>query len=95
MYGIFCNKCEAVVYVGETKQTLYARHLSNFSRIRTSNLDDVTGHFTINNLHSLENYEVFGIEKIYREDEYRKAREVFWISKLQTLKPRGLNTKSY
>ena len=35
IYGVFCKKCEAVVYVGETMQTLYARHQHNLSRIRT------------------------------------------------------------
>ena len=61
IYGIYCDDCQKVVYVGETKQTLYARHLKNFSRIRTSNLDDVTGHFTSQNHHSLDNYKIFGI----------------------------------
>ena len=95
VYGIFCEKCAQVIYVGETKQTLYARHLSNFSRIRTSHQDEISKHFSSGNQHSIKDYKVFGIQKTNREDEYRKAREVFWISKLKTLRPHGLNTKSY
>ena len=96
VYGIFCRKCKKVLYVGETMQTLYQRHQQNLSRIRTGQqLDDLINHFRASNNHSLEDYKVFGVEKISKNDAYRKTREKFWISKLGTLKPRGFNVKSY
>ena len=58
-------------------------------------MDDLISHFRASNNHSLEDYKVFGVEKISKSDAYRKTREKFWISKLKTLKPHGLNVKSY
>ena len=83
------------MYVGETMTTLYKRHVQNFSKIRNgTNLDDLSYHFSTRNKHKLTDYQIVGIEKIYKEDTYRKTREQFWIKKLRTLKPLGLNTKS-
>ena len=76
-------------------QTLYQRHQQTLSRIRTgSQYDDLIRHFRASNRHKVEDYQMFGIEKIFKCDAYRKVREKFWIGKLGTLKPRGLNTKS-
>lgn len=95
IYGVQCEKCNKLVYVGETMNSLYKRHLQNFSRIRNNeNLDDFTYHFTNANGHSLYDYSIIGIEKIFKEDSFRKTREQFWIKKLNTLKPNGLNTRS-
>ena len=70
-----CKKCIQVLYVGETKTTLYKRHVQNFSRINNrKTLDDLTKHFTQDD-HNLQDYEIIGIEKIYKEDSYRKTRE--------------------
>ena len=82
------------MYVGETGNSIYTRHQLNISRIRTGrNGDDVTQHFREEQEHTLENYKIFGIEKTSKTDEFRKIREAFWIKKLQTAKPNGLNTK--
>ena len=83
------------MYIGETMMTLYQRHQQNLSRIRTgAQQDDLIRHFRASNNHSLEDYQVFGVEKISKSDAYRKSREIFWIQKLSTLKPKGLNVKS-
>ena len=91
-----CKKCNKLVYVGETMNSLYKRHLNNLSRIRrASNLDDFTYHFTEANQHDyITDYQIVGIEKIYKDDIFRKTREQFWIRKLKTLKPFGYNCKS-
>ena len=94
VYGIFCVRCQKLLYVGETMNSLYTRHVNNFSRIRNeSNMNDLTQHFTRSNGHELSDYYIVGIEKIYQDDNYRKTREMFWMKKLKTLKPLGLNTK--
>ena len=76
--------------------SLYQRHMQNFSRIRNAaNLDDFTYHFTYLNNHDFStDYQIVGIEKIYKDDLFRKTRERFWIRKLKTLKPYGFNVKS-
>ena len=57
-------------------------------------LDDLTYHFSSKNNHELTDYRIIGIAKIFKEDKFRKTREQFWIKKLKTLKPHGLNTKA-
>ena len=38
--------------------------------------------------------QVEATEKLYKSSNYRKAKELFWINKLQSLK-HGLNKKDY
>ena len=74
IYGIFCNKCQKLLYVGETMNSLYARHVQNFSRIRNkANLNDLTHRFTKNNDHELSDYHIVGVEKISQDDIFRKT----------------------
>ena len=95
VYGIYCETCKKIVYVGETGNNLYQRHQLNLSRIRTGrNLDPLTSHFRSAG-HGTEDYKILGIERITKDEEYRKARELFWIKKINTIKPNGLNTKEY
>ena len=95
VYGIYCKKCDKAIYVGETMNTTYQRHQLNISRIRTGrNVDPVVAHFRQEN-HSVGDYNIFGIEKISKDTEYRKVRELFWINKLKTFKPFGINVKNH
>ena len=64
--------------------------LLNFSMIRTRKEDSVARHFYSNG-HSVDDFSVIGIEKIFGDETYRKVRESFWIKKLKTLIPDGLN----
>ena len=67
------------MYVGETGNTVYTRHQLNLSRIRTGrNSDDVTQHFRQVD-HSINDYKIFGVEKTWKTEEFRKIREQFWI----------------
>lgn len=86
----FVKKCNSIVYVGQTGDTFYQRMLLNFSKIRTRKQDSVATHFYTDG-HSIDDFSVIGIEKVYGEDTYRKVKESFWIKKLQTLHPDGLN----
>ena len=82
------------MYIGETMTTLYKRHIQNFSRIRNAkDKDDITKHFSSEG-HELSHYKIIGIEKIFKDDIFRKTREVFWMHKLKTIKPLGLNCKT-
>ena len=95
VYGVACKKCKKLVYIGETTNSLYTRHMTNFSRIRNNKkFDNFTYHFTKANKHDLTDYCIIGIEKNYKDDIFRKTREQFWIKKLKTLKPHGFNVKS-
>ena len=58
--------------------------------IRTRKEDTVANHFYSDG-HTVEDFSVVGIEKVYGEDTYRKVRESFWIKKLRTLAPEGIN----
>ena len=92
VYAIFCNKCEKYDYVGETGDTLYQRQLLNLSRIRTKYDDPVAVHFYTNG-HSMKDFSVMGLEKLYGDDTYREIIENFWKTKLKTYRHNGINTK--
>ncbi|KAH3802440.1 hypothetical protein DPMN_156117 [Dreissena polymorpha] len=62
VYAVHYERCKIVVYVGETGDTLYQRHLLNLSRIRTRHNDPVTEHF-YTNVHSVADFLVMGLEK--------------------------------
>ena len=77
--------------------SLYKRHVQNFSRIRTTGTgkasDEITRHFS-SDKHDLSHYKIVGLEKNFKDDFFRKTRELFWMQKLKTVKPHGLNSKS-
>ena len=53
--------------------------------------DPISRHFNGKN-HNLGNMKILGLESIGRLDIHcRKIRESFWIQKLQTITPGGLN----
>ena len=93
VYLISCKKC-GVQYVGETKNPLHIRMNRQRSEIRAKKLENsVAKHFSQLN-HSAEDVEVRGIEKIHINNaQWRKQRESYWISELNTLAPYGLNLK--
>ena len=92
VYALFCVKCNKYIYVGETGDTLYQRHILNFSLIRRHQDDPVAKHFYTDD-HTKEDFRIVGIEKLYGSDEYRKTRELLWMKKMKTFKPHGINTK--
>ena len=92
IYAINCTKCEKVIYVGQTGDTLYQRMLLNFSKIRTKKTEDPVANHFIQNNHSITNLKVTAIERVFGTETYRKTKEAFWIKKLKTLEPEGLNT---
>ena len=91
IYGVFCEKCDKVMYVGETGTSVYERMANHISTIKNEKDDNIPDHFTSNG-HSVKDFRWFGIEKIRKNDIHmRKIRESFWIRKAGTLIPIGLN----
>ena len=60
--------------MGQTGDTFYQRMLLNFSMIRTRKHDKVAEHFCSEN-HSVIDFIVICIEKVFGEDTYRKVKE--------------------
>ena len=94
VYLLFCSKCNKTQYIGETKNKLKQRFYLHRSNINKNTGTLVTQHFNQPH-HTLQNMKCIAIEKI-RSDSHtiRIARETFWIFKMQTLTPLGLNSIS-
>ena len=91
IYGIKCDHCGKIVYVGETGTSIYERFQNHLSSIRRMKDDPVANHFQEGE-HMLRDVKIIGIEKMKTRDiHFRKVRESFWIQKLKTLTPQGLN----
>ena len=67
--------------------------LLNFSKIRTGKINDpVANHFCQID-HSVDNFNVLGIDQVQGDKIHREVKESLWIQKLKTYEPLGLNTK--
>ena len=74
------------------KQPIIAfRRDKNLQERRQAN-DPVALHFCTNE-HSIDDFTIIGLEKLYKYDMYRKNRENLWKKKLNTFYPYGINTK--
>ena len=91
IYGISCKVCDRVVYVGETGTTMYERWQNHMSTVRRKTDNPISRHFNSAN-HNMESMDVICLELIRRNDIHlRKIRETFWINKLGSIHPKGLN----
>ncbi|KAH3812989.1 hypothetical protein DPMN_141434 [Dreissena polymorpha] len=61
-------------------------------RIRTQHSDPVDEHFYTDG-HSMDDFQIMGLEKFSGSDEYRKTMEQLWKSKLRTYRPYGINVQ--
>ena len=94
IYLLYCSKCKDQQYVGETGQTLTARIVGHRSDINTGAVEKCIHVVTHLNSagHSLNDLRVFPIEQMRNSDKQsRRARERFWMSKLRTVYPYGMN----
>ena len=93
IYLLFCSKCPQSQYIGETQNSLKKRfylHRSDIGRNK-GNCTHVNTHFNQSN-HSLLDLRCLPIEEILTNcKKTRKDRERFWISKIKTTYPFGLN----
>ena len=94
VYGIKCERCERVVYVGETERTVSERLKEHLADVRHSRNKAVAEHFNQRD-HSISDFKIVILEKCTDPSRYfRKIRELFWIERLNTVMPAGLNKKS-
>ena len=92
IYILYCDMCDKCQYVGETKNKLKTRFYQHRSNINKNTGTLVTKHFNSPG-HSLNNMKCIAIEQVFKDDlKKRLSRETFWIDKLKTLTPFGLNT---
>ena len=94
IYLLFCELCK-VQYVGQTKTTLQTRFYNHRSDIKKNSGKKktlVTEHFNLPN-HNRTNMRCLPIEQVFSSDNTKlDERENFWMYKLKTLTPFGLNT---
>jgi Reverse transcriptase (RNA-dependent DNA polymerase)/GIY-YIG catalytic domain len=95
IYLITCKKC-AKQYVGQTRQKVSQRMNSHKFDIKNftdpSFATSIAVHFNNEN-HCFDDFSFLPIE-IISDNMERLLRETFWIHKLETLYPKGLNTNS-
>jgi len=90
IYMIICTKCN-IKYIGQTKRTLRERLTNHRSDIHLKKQTTISLHFN-DVLHKFNHLKVLPIEKInVNNEQYRITREKFWICKLKTYYPFGLN----
>jgi hypothetical protein len=95
IYVLWCDLCWNTQYVGETMTPLKKRFYQHYQDIRTNKGTLVTRHFNLPG-HGLDNLRVVPVEKVLCAPENhtrRLQRETFWMNKMRTIYPLGLNTK--
>jgi hypothetical protein len=95
VYLLWCSKCPNSQYVGETKTPLKQRFYKHYDDIRQDKGTHVTRHFNQPG-HSVDNVKCMVIEQNLSHPDntaQRRRREFFWMTKLRTIYPLGLNSK--
>jgi hypothetical protein len=95
IYVLWCNQCRNTQYVGETMTPLKKRFYQHYQDIRTNKGTLVTRHFNLPG-HTIKDMKVMPIELAHcapADHARRLTREAFWMTKLRTTYPLGLNTK--
>ena len=92
VYGLLCNSCEVVVYVGQTGDKMYTRmenHLSSIRGNTHTNKLPVSRHFN-RGACSIDDVVFVGLERVWgRSETERKVREQRWVELLGTNKAGG------
>ena len=92
IYLLYCTKCKGCQYVGETQNSLKTRFYLHRSNVNKNTGTHITRHFNQTD-HSLEDLRCTIIEKVFNNNlSQRLKREKFWIRKLKTVHPFGLNS---
>ena len=92
VYLLYCDSCPSAQYVGQTKNSVRTRFYQHRSNINKNTGTLVTQHFNKPG-HSKTNMKCITVEKVRSSDpKVLDERERFWMRKLQTIAPLGLNT---
>ena len=84
IYGMWCKKCEKVVYVGKTQNRVMDRFIGHRADLRGDDATKPAYHFKHKG-HKEEDMGVIVIEEVKgKDDMYRVTRERFWINCLGT-----------
>ena len=84
IYGMWCRKCEKVIYVGKTQNRVMDRFIGHRADLRGEDSTKPAFHFKQEG-HTSEDMGVVVIEEVKgKDDMYRVTRERFWINCLGT-----------
>ena len=90
VYLIECKRCK-LQYVGETENPLHKRMNGHRSEHKCKLPEQVAVHYNLVD-HSFNDLSVMVIENLWRDDKaFGTFRETYWIFKLNTVVPNGLN----
>ena len=84
IYGMWCKKCERIIYVGKTQNRIMDRFTQHRADLRGEDGSKPAYHFKREG-HKEEDMGVVAIEEVKGKDDlYRVTRERFWIGCLGT-----------
>lgn len=85
LYGMWCEQCQRIVYVGKSKNGLQERFYGHWSDLRSADVEKPAYHFKRQG-HKDEDMKVVALEEVPgRDDIYRIQRERWWMEKMGTL----------
>ena len=84
VYGMWCRRCDKVVYVGKTKNRVMDRFNGHRADLKGMDESKPAHHFKRNG-HEEDDMEVIVLEEVSGDDDvYRVARERFWMNRMGT-----------
>ena len=84
IYGMWCKKCEKIIYVGKTQNRVMDRFIGHRADLRGDDDTKAAYHFKQEG-HNDADMGVMVIEEVKgKDDVYRVTRERFWINCLGT-----------
>lgn len=86
VYGMECKKCQKIVYVGKTCNSLRERFYGHRSDFTRKDMEAPISHFMKEGHAGWEDMNIIGIEQVRgKDDTLRIVRERFWMKKLGVL----------
>ena len=84
IYGMWCRRCDKVVYVGKTQNRVMDRFIGHRADLRGDDSTKPAYHFKRQD-HTDNNMEVVVLEEVKGKDDlYRLTRERYWINCMGT-----------
>ena len=84
IYGMWCQKCGRIVYVGKTKNRVMDRFYGHRADLKEEEEEKPIHHFKKEG-HSMEDIKVVVLERVQgKDDVYRTIRERWWMNRMGT-----------